>query len=126
MTRKTDQPGSFLPLPHLEFQVLVSLADADLHGYAIVKQIEERSKGGSTPSTGSLYLAIARLLENGLIAEPGSDGDGGGRKKRTYCLTDLGRAVALAESDRLGALSRLADERLRNREPATTGSRLRR
>jgi len=123
MAKKTDQPGSFLPLPHLEFQILVSLADADMHGYAIVKQIEERSKGLSTPSTGSLYLAIARLLDGGLIAEPDAGGDGGGRKKRVYCLSDLGRAVAQAESERLGALSRLAEERLRGREPATTGSR---
>jgi DNA-binding PadR family transcriptional regulator len=120
MARKTDQPTSFLPLPHLEFQILVSLADADLHGYAIVRQIEERSKGVPTPSTGSLYLAIARLLEAGLIAEAGADGDGGGRKKRTYCLSDLGRAVAQAESERLGELARLADERLRSREPATS------
>ena len=123
MARKTDQPGSFLPLPHLEFQILVSLADADLHGYAIVKQIEERSKGVSTPSTGSLYLAIGRLLDSGLIAEPDAGGDGGGRKKRTYSLTDFGRAVAQTESERLGALSRLADERLRGRQPAASGSR---
>ena len=121
MADRADEPRSFLPLPHLEFQILVSLADAELHGYAIVKEIGARSKGASTPSTGSLYLAIARLLENGLIAESDSDGDNGGRKKRVYHLSDLGRDVAQAESDRLGELSRLVDERLRSREPVTTG-----
>ena len=75
MASRTNEPLSFLPLPHLEFQILVSLADAELHGYAIVKEIGARSKGSSTPSTGSLYLAIARLLENGLIAESDSEGN---------------------------------------------------
>jgi DNA-binding PadR family transcriptional regulator len=112
-------PRALLPLPHLEYQILVSLADARMHGYAIVKEVAQRSKGTSAPSTGSLYLAIARLLENGLIdeVEPGGDG----RKKRTYALSAFGRAVAEAETARMGELARLASDRLHVDQPATGG-----
>lgn len=115
------EPRSLLPLPHLEYQILVSLAEADLHGYAIVKEVAGRSKGTSAPSTGSLYLAIARLLDHGLIDEV-APAEQDGRKKRTYTLSVFGRAVASAETDRLGELARLAGDRLRRDQPAAGGS----
>ena len=121
MPDTATDPRSLLPLPHLEYQVLVSLADADLHGYAIVKEVGARSHNTSTPSTGSLYLALARLLDNGLIAEVASES--GGRKKRVYRLARFGRAVTEAETARLAKLSRLAGERLRAGQPATSVSR---
>lgn len=116
MPDQPRDPHDLLPLPHLEYQILVSLADADLHGYAIVKEVAERSKGTSSPSTGSLYLAIARLLENGLIDEV-EPAHSDGRKKRTYALSGFGRRVAEAETARLGDLARLAHERLRAEQP---------
>jgi DNA-binding PadR family transcriptional regulator len=119
MPNPQRDPHDLLPLPHLEYQILVSLADADLHGYAIVKEVAERSKGTSSPSTGSLYLAIARLLENGLIDEV-EPAHADRRKKRTYALSDFGRHVAEAETARLGDLARLAHERLRG-EHAVAG-----
>jgi len=122
MPYENPDPRSLLPLPHLEYQTLVSLADADLHGYAIVKQVAERSQGTSAPSTGSLYLALARLLKHGLIDEVASTGDSG-RKRRTYALSTFGRAVAEAETTRLGELARLAHDRLRGSAPAASGSR---
>ncbi len=121
MSASQGDPHTLLPLPHLEFQTLVSLADTELHGYAIVKEIGARSEDSRTPSTGSLYLAIARLLKNGLIHEVGHGNvDTGGRKKRVYGLTDFGRSVAQAETERLGELARLADERLRGSQPQTS------
>jgi DNA-binding PadR family transcriptional regulator len=122
MPHENPDPRSLLPLPHLEYQTLVSLADADLHGYAIVKQVAERSQGTSAPSTGSLYLAIARLLKHGLIDEV-TDANSGGRNKRTYALSGFGRSVAEAETTRLGELARLAHDRLRGSAPAANGSR---
>ena len=122
MTRLQRDPRTLLPLPHLEYQILVSLADADLHGYAIVKEVAQRSRGNSTPSTGSLYLAIARLLENGLLAEVGH-AETGGRKRRTYTLSDFGRAVTEAETTRLTELARLASDRLRGDQPAASDAR---
>ena len=98
---------SYLPLPHLAFQVLLSLAEQDRHGYAIVKDVAARGDSGSTPSTGSLYLSIARLLENGLVAELApTEG-----RRRTYTLTPLGRQVARAEAERLDALVSVARTR---------------
>ena len=125
MPDSTRDPRTLLPLPHLEYQILVSLADADSHGYAIIKQVAERSEGTSTPSTGSLYLAIARLLKHGLIEEV-EPGVKEGRKKRTYALSTFGREVAEAETTRLGELARLAQDRLQGRHAATSGPRGRR
>ena len=122
MSDESGHPRSLLPLPHLEYQILVSLADASLHGYAIVKEVAERSQGTSAPSTGSLYLAIARLLAHGLIDEVQPDEDGG-RKKRTYALSDFGRQVAEAETVRLGDLARLANDRLRGEQPVASTPR---
>ena len=115
-------PRTLLPLPHLEYQILVSLADADLHGYAIVKEVAQRSAGTSTPSTGSLYLAIGRLLEHGLIDEV-EPAEVTRRKKRTYALSAYGRQVAEAETTRLSDLARLANERLRGVRTAASGPR---
>jgi DNA-binding PadR family transcriptional regulator len=113
-------PRTLLPLPHLEYQILVSLADADLHGYAIVKEIAQRSEGTSTPSTGSLYLAIARLLKNGLLDEAALE-VAAVRNKRTYALSSFGHRVAEAETARLRDLARLAAARLRGGQPAASG-----
>lgn len=115
-------PRSLLPLPHLEYQILVSLADARLHGYAIVKEVAARAEGTAAPSTGSLYLAIARLLENGLIDEVVPDEENV-RNKRTYVLSGFGREVAAAETARLTELARLAADRLRADRPAPSGDR---
>ena len=95
MPNQDRDPRTLLPLPHLEYQILVSLADAELHGYAIAKEVAQRSEGTSTPSTGSLYLAIARLLENGLIDEVAPE-VAAVRNKRTYSLSSFGHQVAEA------------------------------
>lgn len=109
-----------LPLPHLEFQVLACLAGGDLHGYGIVKEVAARSEAGTTPSTGSLYLAIARLQDNGLVEEtetpPGEDD-----RRRTYRMTRFGRRVAEAEARRLGELARITVDRLGRRQTAADG-----
>lgn len=120
MPHQARDPRTLLPLPHLEYQILVSLADAELHGYAIVKEIAQRSEGTSTPSTGSLYLAIARLLKNGLIDEVVPEVTTV-RNKRTYTLSLFGHRVAEAETARLTDLARLATNRLRGDQPATSG-----
>ena len=99
-------PRRFLPLTHLSFQVLLALAGGDRHGYGIVKEVEKRSAGVIVPGTGTLYVALQRLLEDGLIEEsdwrPSDPGDDDARR-RYYRLTALGRAVARAEAERLAA-----------------------
>lgn len=87
----------------LTYQILLSLADADRHGYGIIREIEERLGGGAAPSTGALYLAVQRMERDGLIIEtdPVEEEDA---RRRYYTLTKLGRQVAEEESRRLAAL----------------------
>lgn len=100
-------PEDFLPLHRDTFQILVSLADRDRHGYSILLDIAERTGGRSiTPST--LYSSIRRLLESGLIEELSErpDPDQDDERRRYYRLTSLGRRVAGLEARRLERLLR--------------------
>ena len=98
---------SLLPLTPLSFQILVAVADRPRHGYGIIKEIEEATNGPMKSSTGTLYLAIERLEQEGLIEETPSDD----ARRRYYQLTSLGRAVAVAEVERLATLLGVARER---------------
>jgi DNA-binding PadR family transcriptional regulator len=101
----------FLPLSDLTLQVLVALGDAPpAHGYAIGKEIEERTRGRLNPTTGSLYQALRRLSEAGLIAESKpADPTGGADSRRKYFqLTSFGREVAALEVARLEELVSVA------------------
>lgn len=102
-----SDPSSFLPLTPVVFHILLSLAEGDKHGYGIIVDVRERTGGEIRIGTGTLYTAIRRLLDQGLIAETaGADG-----RKRTYELLPLGRAVAEAEAARLKRLVGFAEER---------------
>jgi DNA-binding PadR family transcriptional regulator len=85
------------------FQVLVALADGEKHGYAIIKEVAQRTEGKVALRAGTLYPVIKRLVDSDLIAEsafrPGPALDD--ERRRYYRLTERGRAVALAEADRL-------------------------
>jgi DNA-binding PadR family transcriptional regulator len=92
-----------LPLTPLSFQILVALADGPKHGYGILKEIEEASGERLKSSTGTLYLAIQRLEQEGLIEEDAAVAAGDSRR-RYYRLTPDGREVAVAETRRLASL----------------------
>jgi DNA-binding PadR family transcriptional regulator len=107
------------PLTPPVFQVLLSLADGDKHGYAILKDVEEHSGGEVRLNTGTLYAIIKRLLAEGLIVEPGNrpraeDDD---QRRRYYRLTPKGRAVAAAEVERMERLVARAHDRKLVRKP---------
>lgn len=111
MTRRLEDdrsPETFLPLHRDTFQILVSLADRDCHGYAILRDIEERTGEVRSITPSTLYSTIHRLLENGLIEElaerPAEDDE----RRRYYRLTALGRRVAELEARRLERLLRAA------------------
>ena len=95
--------GAFLPLTPVAFEILLALADGEQHGYSIMREVERRSSGTITLHPGTLYRALARLLESGLIAEleerpdPSHDDE----RRRYYQLTERGFAVARAEAARL-------------------------
>lgn len=90
----------FLPLPPVWFDILLALAAGDLHGYAVMQEVSRAGDASLHP--GTLYRALARLLECELIAEvterPVAGDD---ERRRYYRLTALGRAVARAEGARL-------------------------
>lgn len=100
----------FDPLPSAAFQILLSLADADLHGYAIMRQVEEQTAGRMRLGPGTLYSSIQGLLEEGLIEElEQTAAEGGGRERRRYYrLTSSGRKLARSEAERLADLLRVA------------------
>ncbi|HEY0871911.1 MAG TPA: PadR family transcriptional regulator [Vicinamibacterales bacterium] len=97
MATPARDPAGYLPLTPALFHVLLSLADGQKHGYAILKEVAERTGGKVELSTGTLYGIIKRLLADGLIKESvlGSTG-----RRRAYRLTPFGRKVALAEAER--------------------------
>jgi DNA-binding PadR family transcriptional regulator len=98
-----------LPLAHLQFYILLALGEGEAHGWAIIRRIRELTTQQTSPSSGSLYLAMTRLQDNGLIEEADARADEDARR-RYYRLTRLGRAVARAESARLASLVRHARE----------------
>jgi DNA-binding PadR family transcriptional regulator len=104
--REGTEPEDYLPLPRDTFDVLVSLADQNRHGYAILRDILDRTGGRIRLSPSTLYAVIRRLLESGLIEEladrpdPAHDDE----RRRYYRLTPLGRRVARAEAQRLTRL----------------------
>jgi DNA-binding PadR family transcriptional regulator len=95
------------------FHVLLALAGEDLHGYAILKEVELRTGGEVRLSTGTLYGIIKRLLADGLIAElrvrPATANDD--ERRRYYRLTPAGRAVAAAEAERMEKVLAIARSR---------------
>ncbi len=96
-------PESFLPLTEVEFEILLALAGGPLHGYGIMKGVERRTGGRTVIHPGTLYRALDRLSDAGLLEETVQvSGDArADDRRRTYRLTPLGRRVARAEALRL-------------------------
>jgi DNA-binding PadR family transcriptional regulator len=100
------------PLPSAAFQILLALAGEDLHGYAIMRQVEEQSQGRVRLGPGTIYSSIQTLLEERLIEEvDGAAGESGDERRRYYRLTTAGRKVACSEADRMAGLLRVARAR---------------
>jgi DNA-binding PadR family transcriptional regulator len=102
-----DDALSYLPLSPQQFQILLALSDGDRHGYGIILEIAERTAGSVRLGTGTLYTAVAGLVDSALIAEPRRR-PAGDERRRYYHLTPLGRAVLEAETARLDALVKQA------------------
>lgn len=94
---------AFLPLTPVAFEILLALGDGEQHGYSIMREVERRSGGSLRLHAGTLYRALARLLESGLIEELDErpDPDHDDQRRRYYRLSPLGIAVARAEAQRL-------------------------
>jgi len=119
--RTAVTPESQLPLAPATFQILLTLVDSERHGYAIMKEVSTRTDGAVQLGPGTLYGALKRLLESGLV-EKGSeraDPELGDDRRRYYKLTKLGLRVARLEARRLDAMVRAArQKKLIGMEPA--------
>ena len=97
-----------LPLPPHLFQVLLSVLERDLHGYAILKDIGERTGGEFTLGTSTLYAALQRLVRDGFLedVDEASHERGKGPPRKVFRITPLGRRLARAAGLRIQKLSR--------------------
>jgi DNA-binding PadR family transcriptional regulator len=108
-----DDPDS-KPLSEPVFLILTSLAEQPRHGYALLQDIQHISNGRVTLSTGTLYGALRRLLEEGWIER--FEQEDISRDKQAYILTDSGRKQLRNELDRMRQLTRAAATRLKIKE----------
>jgi DNA-binding PadR family transcriptional regulator len=106
----STKPEAFLPLKPDVFEILLALADGDLHGYGILKVLESRA---IAIAASLLYRKLRRLMEDGLVVEsavrPSAEEDDA--RRRYYRLTSLGLSVVRAEATRIVALARNRDVR---------------
>ena len=103
MPRNAPDPTQLLPLTPAVFHILLALADGERHGYAIMQEVETRTRNRVRLGPGTLYGSIKRMLADQLIEEseerpdPALDDE----RRRYYRLTRFGRMVAIAEAERL-------------------------
>jgi DNA-binding PadR family transcriptional regulator len=103
-------PVDQLPLTVPVFQILLSLVDRELHGYALIKDIDERTAGEVSLTASTLYGAVARMLDARLIEECPTDREG---RRRSYRITSTGRSLVRREAERLARAAGWArDKRL--------------
>jgi DNA-binding PadR family transcriptional regulator len=94
------------------FQILLSLAaGSDLHGYAIIQDVRDRTSGEMALTASTLYAAIKRMLDAGLIAEVDAPAGSGGAPRRCYRITRSGLATARREAESLARTVEMARER---------------
>ena len=107
------EPEELLPLTPAVFHVLLALADAERHGYGIIKEVEGRTEGRVRLGAGTLYGSIKRMLLEGLVvvSDERPDTDNDDERRRYYRLTDFGRRVVTAEARRLEQLVSVAREK---------------
>lgn len=100
-------------LTPLSMHLLLALAETDLHGYALMQAVREQSGDTVRPGTGSLYAALQRLLDDGLIEIAQPDEATSGRRGNTYSLTESGARAVVAEAERMrGVLALVAKHEL--------------
>jgi len=112
--RKKNPVDALLPLPLPMFYMLLALASGDRHGYALKREILQRTGGKLNLGSGVLYGSINKMLEQGLIEESDERPDPhlDDERRRYYRITPFGRRVAQAEAARVRELAQFAEQRL--------------
>src|SRR5882724_8401856 len=120
LTAAQSNSEAFGPLTPAMFHVLLALAGDDLHGYAILKEVELRTGGKVRLSTGTLYGIIKRLLADGMIVELRSRlSETDDERRRYYRLTSQGQQVATSEAERMDEILSIARSRNLLKKPRT-------
>jgi DNA-binding PadR family transcriptional regulator len=106
---RRKRPESYLPLRPVEFHILLSLAAGERHGYGMIQDAEARGDA-PVPDVGTLYRALARLVEHGWIraAQRRPVSGAADERRNYYRILPAGLAVARAEARRMEALTRAA------------------
>ena len=98
----------FSPLPAAAFQILMALVDDDLHGYEIMRRVEEQTGGRTRLGPGTLYSSIQALVDAGFITEVAARPAEHNERRRYYRLTAAGRKAGREEAERLADMVRVA------------------
>ena len=105
MSHNDNEIAALLPLTPVVFHILLALADGPRHGYAIMQDVNRRSDGKVGLGPGTLYGAIQRMEDSGVLEKTGPPpGEAADPRRRYYEMTELGRAALLAETERLESL----------------------
>jgi DNA-binding PadR family transcriptional regulator len=120
MTTTDHRAERYLPLTETTFCILAALGEPR-HGYAVMQRVDDASRGRIRLGPGTLYGALTKLLQQGLIARTGETEIAGERRK-LYVLTELGRVVVAAEHRRLVDLINLSRELLGTHERELGGA----
>ena len=104
--KREPRAADYLPLTPAILHILLALADEDRHGYAIMREVELLTEGGTRMGPGTLYGTIKRLLASGLVEEADErpDPELDDERRRYYRITKLGMQVLEAETARLAML----------------------
>jgi len=104
----TAEIEELLPLTPASFHIVLALAAAPAHGYAIMQEVARSTGGTAHLGPGTLYRTIQKLIDEGVIEAIGNDAD---ERRLPYRLTRFGLAVARAEAARLAQLVDIARSR---------------
>ena len=118
---REPEPVGAPPMPPATFEILMALADGERHGYAIMREVADRSAGAVRLGPGTLYGSLKRLLDAGLVEEGVERADTGmdDERRRYYRITKTGLAAVRAEARRMESLVRAARrKKLIGMEPA--------
>ena len=117
MRKEPKDPGALIPLKHSTYRVLLALGDDELHGYAIMQAVAEMTGGRETILPGTLYAALARMVDEGLVEErEGPDDPSGGPARRYYRRTSSGARLRVPSRSACGRSSTSPARRRFSRE----------
>ena len=105
MSKNNNEIEHLLPLTPVVFHILLTLTDGPRHGYAVMQEVNRRSQDRVGLGPGTLYGAIQRMEDAGLLAKAEAPaGEKAEGRRRYYAMTDRGRRALLAETERLESL----------------------